>query len=153
MSASRPWLASRPAVALPFGDSNTSGASLEFSTWLAVERICSKLLSSYSTVAPVSSSKISMAFAQAMPTSLSVPSKCQSFSVFGSDWAPLEHPVSSAAVAASATPAPMPRLGILMVRFLSRAVRGGDGGGREREVVVCVEVVLGWWGRGIRSNR
>ena len=63
----------------------TSGASLELSTWLAVERICSKLLSSYSTVAPVSSSKISMALFQAMPTSLSVPSKCQSFRVLGSD--------------------------------------------------------------------
>ena len=62
MSASRPWLASRPAVALPLLYSMTSGASLELSTWLAVERICSKLLSSNSTVAPVSSSKISMAF-------------------------------------------------------------------------------------------
>ena len=91
----------------------------EFLTWLAVERICSKLLSSYSTVAPVSSSKISMALFQAMPTSLSVPSKCQSFRVLGSDSGSFEQPVSRAAVAASAATAPMPRLEILMVRFLS----------------------------------
>ena len=37
-----PWLDSRPAVALPLLYSRMSGAAFEFSTWLAVERICSK---------------------------------------------------------------------------------------------------------------
>ena len=68
---SRPWLESRPAVALPLLYSRMSGASSELSTWLAVERICSKLFSSNSTVAPVSSSKILMASSQAMPMALS----------------------------------------------------------------------------------
>src|SRR5680860_281473 len=78
---SRPWLASRPAVALPLLYSRMSGASSELSTWLAVERICSKLLASNSTVAPVSSSKTLMASVQAMPIALVSLSKCQSVSV------------------------------------------------------------------------
>ena len=71
---SRPWLESRPAVALPLLYSRRSGASSELSTWLAVERICSKLFSSNSTVAPVSSSKTLIASSQAMPIALSAPS-------------------------------------------------------------------------------
>jgi hypothetical protein len=74
MSASSPWLASRPAVALPLLYSMRSGASSELSTWLAVERICSKLFSSNSTVAPVSSSKTLIASAQAIPIALFEPS-------------------------------------------------------------------------------
>lgn len=74
MSLIRPWLARNPAVALPLLNSMRSGASSEFSTWLAVERICSKLRSSNSTVAPVSSSKTSIASAHAMPIALLAPS-------------------------------------------------------------------------------
>ena len=72
-------------MALPLLYSRMSGASFELSTWLAVERICSKLFSSNSTLAPVSFSKVLMAWSQAMPMALSSPSKCQSLSVFGSE--------------------------------------------------------------------
>src|ERR1039458_327870 len=67
---SRPWLDSSPAVALPLLYSMTSGAALEFSTWLDVERICSKLLASNLTVAPVSCSNVLIAWFQAMPIAL-----------------------------------------------------------------------------------
>ena len=74
MSVMRPWLARNPAVALPLLNSMRSGASSELRTWLAVERICSKLRSSNSTVAPVSSSKMRIASSQAMPMALFSPS-------------------------------------------------------------------------------
>ena len=61
-------------MALPLLYSRRSGASSELSTWLAVERICSKLFSSNSTVAPVSSSKTLIASSQALPMALSAPS-------------------------------------------------------------------------------
>ncbi len=74
MSVIRPVLARKPAVALPLLNSMRSGAASESSTWLAVFWICSKDFSSNSTVAPVSSSKIVMASAQALPIALSAPS-------------------------------------------------------------------------------
>src|SRR5690625_1837115 len=73
---SMPWLESSPAVALPLLYSRTSGAWSELSTWLAVWRICSKLRSSNSTVAPVSSSKTRIASSHAIPMALSGFSKC-----------------------------------------------------------------------------
>ena len=67
---SRPWLEIRPAVALPLLYSRTSGAALEFRTWLDVERICSKLFASNLTLAPVSFSNVLIAWFHAIPIAL-----------------------------------------------------------------------------------
>ena len=74
MSEISPVDARKPAVALPLLNSMRSGAASESSTWLAVFWICSNDFCSNSTVAPVSSSKTSIASFQALAMALSSPS-------------------------------------------------------------------------------
>ena len=107
----RPWLARRPAVALPLLYSRMSGAWSELRTWEAVERICSKALASNLTLAPVSDSNSLMASFQALPIAESSLSKCHRVrvlpfpSVLSDDDPDVpEHPASIRAPAARTAP-------------------------------------------------
>src|SRR5665647_25647 len=81
MLDSSPWLERRPAVPLPLGYSMTSGAWSELRIWLADWRICSKLLVSNLTFAPVSFSKTLIASFHDIAVAAVTSSKCHIVSV------------------------------------------------------------------------